>query len=58
MLKALAELGFSEEYDKGVFKCVRDPKLQRRAWSTSRAGVKTRPGEDFPQLTAITKGVI
>jgi hypothetical protein len=32
MLGALTELGFSEEYDKGVFKCVRDPKLQRRAW--------------------------
>jgi hypothetical protein len=32
MLEALMELGFLEEYDKGVFKCVRDPKLQRRAW--------------------------
>jgi hypothetical protein len=32
MLEALTELGFLEEYDKGVFKCVRDPKLQRRAW--------------------------
>jgi hypothetical protein len=33
MLEALMELGFLEEYDKGVFKCVRDPKLQRKAWS-------------------------
>jgi hypothetical protein len=33
MLEALTELGFLEEYDKGVFKCVRDPKLQRKAWS-------------------------
>jgi predicted aspartyl protease len=33
MLKALTELGFLEEYDKGVFRCVRDPKLQRKAWS-------------------------
>jgi predicted aspartyl protease len=33
MLEALTEIGFLEEYDKGVFKCVRDPKLQRRAWS-------------------------
>jgi hypothetical protein len=32
MLEALTEIGFLEEYDKGVFKCVRDPKLQRRAW--------------------------
>jgi hypothetical protein len=32
MLEASTELGFLEEYDKGVFKCVRDPKLQRRAW--------------------------
>jgi hypothetical protein len=32
MLEALTELGFLEEYDKGVFKYVRDPKLQRRAW--------------------------
>jgi predicted aspartyl protease len=32
MLEALMKLGFLEEYDKGVFKCVRDPKLQRRAW--------------------------
>jgi hypothetical protein len=33
MLEALTELGFLEEYDKGVFRCVRDPKLQRKAWS-------------------------
>jgi hypothetical protein len=33
MLKALTEICFSEEYDKGVFKCVREPKLQRRVWS-------------------------
>jgi hypothetical protein len=33
MLKALTELGFLEEYDKGVFRCVRNPKLQRKAWS-------------------------
>jgi hypothetical protein len=33
MLEALTEIGFREEYNKGVFKCVRDPKLQRRAWS-------------------------
>jgi hypothetical protein len=33
MLEALTKLGFLEEYDKGVFKCVRDPKLQRKAWS-------------------------
>jgi hypothetical protein len=33
MLEALTEIGFLEEYDKGVFKSVRDPKLQRRAWS-------------------------
>lgn len=33
MLEALTEIGFLEEYVKGVFKCVRDPKLQRRAWS-------------------------
>jgi hypothetical protein len=33
MLEALTEIGFLEEYDKGVFRCVRDPKLQRRAWS-------------------------
>jgi predicted aspartyl protease len=33
MLEALTEIGFLEEYNKGVFKCVRDPKLQRRAWS-------------------------
>jgi hypothetical protein len=32
MLEALTELGFLEKYNKGVFKCVRDPKLQRRAW--------------------------
>jgi hypothetical protein len=32
MLEALTELGFLKEYNKGVFKCVRDPKLQRRAW--------------------------
>jgi hypothetical protein len=31
MLEALTEIGFLEEYDKGVLKCVRDPKLQRRA---------------------------
>jgi hypothetical protein len=33
MLEALTKIGFLEEYNKGVFKCVRDPKLQRRAWS-------------------------
>jgi hypothetical protein len=33
MLEALTEIGFLEEYDKGVFKCVRDPRLKRRAWS-------------------------
>jgi hypothetical protein len=33
MLKALTELGFLEEYDKGVVRCVRDPKLQRKTWS-------------------------
>jgi hypothetical protein len=33
MLEALTEIGFLEEYDKGVFKCVQDPNLQRRAWS-------------------------
>jgi hypothetical protein len=33
MLEALTEIGFLEEYDKGVFKCARDPRLQRRAWS-------------------------
>jgi hypothetical protein len=33
MLEVLTELGFLEEYDKGVFKCVHDPKLQRKAWS-------------------------
>jgi predicted aspartyl protease len=33
MLEALTELGFLEEYDKGVFKCVHDPKLQRKARS-------------------------
>jgi hypothetical protein len=32
ILQALTELGFLEKYDKGVFKFVRDPKLQRRAW--------------------------
>jgi hypothetical protein len=33
MLEALTELSFLEGYDKGVFKCVRDLKLQRKAWS-------------------------
>jgi hypothetical protein len=28
MLEALTEIGFLEKYDRGVFKCVRDPKLQ------------------------------
>jgi hypothetical protein len=30
MLEALTEIGL-EEYDKAIFRCVRDPKLQRRA---------------------------
>jgi hypothetical protein len=31
MLEALVRLGFLFEYDKGVFICVRDPRLQRKA---------------------------
>jgi hypothetical protein len=61
MLEALTEIGFLEEYNKGVFRCVRDPKLQRKGlepWSTSRAGVETRPGGDLPQFIATTKGVV
>jgi hypothetical protein len=33
MLEALIQLGFLFEYDKGVFLCVRDPKLQKKAFS-------------------------
>jgi hypothetical protein len=33
MLKALVQLGFLSEYDKGIFKCVRDPQLQKKAFS-------------------------
>jgi hypothetical protein len=30
MLEALVQLGFLREYDKGVFGCIHDPKLQRK----------------------------
>jgi hypothetical protein len=33
MLEALVQLGFLYEYDKGAFKCVRDPQLQKKAFS-------------------------
>jgi predicted aspartyl protease len=33
MLEALVQLGFLSEYDKGIFKCVRDPQLRKKAFS-------------------------
>jgi hypothetical protein len=33
MLEALVQLGFLREYDKGVFGCIHDPKLRRKAFS-------------------------
>jgi predicted aspartyl protease len=33
MLEALVQLGFVFEYDKGIFRCVRDPQLQKKAFS-------------------------
>jgi hypothetical protein len=33
MLEALVQLGFLFEYDKGIFRCVRDPQLQKKAFS-------------------------
>jgi hypothetical protein len=33
MLEALVQLGFFSEYDKGIFKCVRDPQLRKKAFS-------------------------
>jgi hypothetical protein len=33
MLEALVQLGSSSEYNKGIFKCVRDPQLQKKAFS-------------------------
>jgi hypothetical protein len=33
MLEALVQLGFLSEYDKGILKCVRDPQLQKKAFS-------------------------
>ena len=53
MLEALTEIGFLEEYDKGIFKCVRDPKLQRKAWSLgalAKQALKTGLEETFLNL--------
>jgi predicted aspartyl protease len=33
MLEALVQLGFLFEYDKGIFRCVRNPQLQKKAFS-------------------------
>jgi hypothetical protein len=33
MLEALVQLGFLREYDKGVFGCIHNPKLRRKAFS-------------------------
>jgi hypothetical protein len=33
MLEALVHLGFLSEYDKEIFKCVRDPQLRKKAFS-------------------------
>src|SRR6476646_8237528 len=33
LLEALVQLGFLREHDKGVFTCIRDPHLQRKAFS-------------------------
>jgi predicted aspartyl protease len=33
MLEALVQLGFLHEYGKGVFGCIHDPKLRRKAFS-------------------------
>jgi hypothetical protein len=33
MLEALVQLGFLSEYDKGIFKCVCDPQLRKKAFS-------------------------
>jgi hypothetical protein len=33
MLEALVQLGFLSEYDKGIFKCVRDPQMRKKAFS-------------------------
>jgi hypothetical protein len=33
MLEALVQLGFLFEYDKGIFRCVRDPQLQKKVFS-------------------------
>jgi hypothetical protein len=33
MLEALVQLGFLFEYDKGILRCVRDPQLQKKAFS-------------------------
>jgi hypothetical protein len=61
MLEALTELGFLEEYDKRVFKCVRDSKMQKEgleSWSVSYAGLKERPGGDISQFIETTRRVV
>jgi hypothetical protein len=33
MLEALVQMGFLSEYDKAIFKCVRDPQLRKKAFN-------------------------
>jgi hypothetical protein len=54
MLETLVQLGFLHKYDKGVFRCIREPQLQRKASSlgstSSYARFASRLGECFLQI--------
>jgi hypothetical protein len=54
MLETLVQLGFLHKYDKGVFMCIREPQLQRKASSlgstSSYARFALRLGECFLQI--------
>jgi predicted aspartyl protease len=41
MLEALVQLGFLFEYDKGIFKCVGDPQLRKKAFSLGALATQT-----------------
>jgi hypothetical protein len=62
ILEASVQLGLLSEYDKGVFKCVRDPQLQKKAfslnWSTSHTGATSWPRGHLFQDVGATRGVI